>query len=32
MKPEAMMVFVSKKTICTTVRTNTFYGEERLIT
>jgi len=32
MKPEAMIVFVSKKTICTTVRTNTFYGEEWLIT
>ncbi len=32
MKPEAMIVFVSKKTICTTVHTNAFYGEEWLIT
>ncbi len=32
MKPEAMIVFVSKKTICTAVHANTFYGEEWLIT
>ena len=32
MKPEAMILFVSKKPSCITVHTNTFYGEEWLIT